>query len=115
MFGQVGEGNNGQLGVVDTFTRFTGVVPPPPHLVVKRGDCFAPSCAVAPLGPRTPPKKNKKGGCVLGMGCGGLASASELLLTQVGAILVEAIAVVVFYIYSRMAEQTGRFTISTPL
>ena len=58
-----------------------GVIPPP--LVVKRGDPFAPSSAAVTLGPRTYSKKQTV--CVLGMGYGRLAGASELHLRQVGA------------------------------
>ena len=81
VFGQVG-GNGGQSGGVDKFSRFCGVTPPP--LVVKKGDTFAPSSAAVPLGPTTYSKKGKTVR-VLGMGCGRLASASEVHLRQVGA------------------------------
>ena len=75
-FGQVG-GSDGHAGVLHKFSRITGAYPP-------SNNREEPFCATGPLAPTTcpPPKKKVR---VLGMGCGHLASASELNLKQVGA------------------------------
>ena len=65
-------------GVVDKFSSFRGVIPPP--LVVKRGDPFAPSSAPVPLGPRTYSKKQinvVRAGHGLRASCRGFGGAFE--------------------------------------
>ena len=72
VFGQVG-GNGCQPGAVDTFSRF--LRGHTPATCCQKGGSFRPSSAAVPLGRRT--YSIKKTLCVLGMGCGRLASASE--------------------------------------
>ena len=57
----------------------------PPATFGRKGNYCDPSGAAVPLAPTTGPKKIKRRACVLGMGCGHLASASYLNLEPVGA------------------------------
>ena len=80
-FGQVG-GNGGQSGGVDQFSRFAGSYPR--HGWLKVGVSFCPLLRRGPVRPKNVLGKKKKTVCVLGMGCGRLASASELHSRQLG-------------------------------
>ena len=81
VFGQVGE-NGGQSGGEDTCRRFRGHTP---ATCGQKGGSFCPLQRRGPGRPKNVLGRKKITVCVLGMGCGRLASASELHLRQVGA------------------------------
>ena len=80
-FGQVG-GNDGHAGVIHKFSRVAGAYPP--NMWSKGGILWTPPSRRC-RSPQQRARKKKKKLRVLGMGCGHLASASELNLKQVGA------------------------------
>ena len=79
-FGQVG-GIDGHAGVIHNFCSFTGAYTP--NMWSKGGIRKTPR-PWRSRQPQQPARKNEKQVCVLGKGCGHLASASEVDLGQFG-------------------------------